>query len=199
MHRLRIKLHKVMRCCVCFESACMLRRSHAGVLSQCSGYFHCVTCAACRSLHMTDVCRCVQVTYSLWLGADLKLFSTAKAEQHLKNMHEPNHRELRISKWAGRVADVLWPGCQENIDEAIAKHKVMVSKTRVHIPEPEYEPPQVPHLLPFTSWCATRLADNGYHSRCDSSLRPQGRLPCSLLDAHCDAWHQCLLCSCEQV
>jgi hypothetical protein len=97
----------------------------------------------------------MQVHYNLFLGADLKLFSTAKAENHLRNMHEPNHRELAISKFAARVADFLWPGCQENVDEAIAKHKVMASKTRVHIPEPEYEPPKVPHVLPFTNWCAS--------------------------------------------
>jgi hypothetical protein len=96
----------------------------------------------------------IQVHYKLFLGADLDLFSTAKAEEAFKNMHEPNHRELAISKFASRVADVLWPGCQEDIDETIAKHKVMVSKTRIHIPEPEYQPPNVPHILPFTSWYA---------------------------------------------
>jgi hypothetical protein len=96
----------------------------------------------------------LQVHYNLFLGANLKMFSSAKAEQHLKNMHEPNHRELAISKFAARVADLLWPGCQDNVDEAIAKHKQMVSKSRVHVPEPEYVPPSVPHLLPVTNWCA---------------------------------------------
>lgn len=96
----------------------------------------------------------LQEHYSLYLGADLPMYSTARAEQHLKNMHEPNHRELKIAKYAARLADFLWPGCQENVDEAIAKHKIMVAKNRVHIPEPEYEPPSVPHLLPFTNWCA---------------------------------------------
>jgi hypothetical protein len=95
----------------------------------------------------------VQQQYTLYLGAEMPMDSSAKAEEHLKSMHVVNHRELAIAKFAARVADFLWPGCQENVDEAIAKHKVMASKCRVHVPEPVYEPPHVPHFLPFTSWC----------------------------------------------
>lgn len=94
----------------------------------------------------------MQTHYKLFLGADLSLYSTPEAESKLRSMHEPNHRELAISKFASRVADVLWPGCQDSVDEAIAKHKVMAAKSRVHVPEPEYQPPEVPHVLPFTNW-----------------------------------------------
>ena len=69
-------------------------------------------------------------------------------------MHEPNHRELRIAKFAARVADFLWPKCQDEIDEALAKHKIMQATKRVHEveEEEEYQPPEVPHVLPFTTW-----------------------------------------------
>lgn len=99
----------------------------------------------------------MQVHYNLYLGADLRMFSSHLAETRLKNMHEPKHKDLWISKFASRVADVLWPGCQDQVDEAIAKHKVMAAKSRVHVPEPEYEPPQVPHFLPVTNWRAPHL------------------------------------------
>jgi hypothetical protein len=101
----------------------------------------------------------VQQRYTLYLGAEMPMFSTPEAEDHLKHMHVANHRELAIAKFAARVADCLWPRCQENVDEAIAEYKVMASKSRVHVPEPYYEPPKVPHFLPLTCWCALQGKD----------------------------------------
>jgi hypothetical protein len=86
------------------------------------------------------------------------MYSTSDQETRLRNMHEPNHRELRIAKVAARVADFLWPKCQDEIDEALAKAKVMQATKRIHdeSEEEEYQPPEVPHVLPLTHWYAFR-------------------------------------------
>jgi hypothetical protein len=80
------------------------------------------------------------------------LYSTAKREAELRSMHEVNHRELPIAKLAARVADFLWPNCQENIDQALADAKAASANMRVIVEEDVYVPPEVPHFLPFTSW-----------------------------------------------
>jgi hypothetical protein len=100
----------------------------------------------------------MQAHYSLYLGAALPLYSTAKREAELRSMHEVNHRELPIAKLAARVADFLWPNCQENIDQALADAKAASANMRVIVEEDVYVPPEVPHFLPFTSWStASRL------------------------------------------
>lgn len=69
-------------------------------------------------------------------------------------MHDPNHRELAISKYAARVADMLWPRVQDDVDEAIAKSKEMNANKRIGVEEvEEFVPPEVPHVLPVTNWC----------------------------------------------
>ena len=97
----------------------------------------------------------LQVRYNLWVGAQLHLYSSSEQETTLRNMHEPNHRSLAISKYAARVADFLWPRVQDDVDEAIAKSKEMNANKRIGVEEvEEFVPPEVPHVLPFTTWCA---------------------------------------------
>ena len=96
----------------------------------------------------------LQVRYSLWVGAQLHLYSSSEQETTLRNMHDPNHRELAISKYAARVADMLWPRVQDDVDEAIAKSKEMNANKRIGVEEvEEFVPPEVPHVLPVTNWC----------------------------------------------
>jgi hypothetical protein len=101
---------------------------------------------------------CCRKRYNLWVGAPLHLYSTSEQETKLRNMHEPNHRELAISKFAARVADILWPRVQDDVDEAIAKSKQMQAKKRIGVEVvEEFVPPEVPHVLPVTNWCASEL------------------------------------------
>lgn len=94
------------------------------------------------------------VTYNLWIGSNMPMYSSAQAETKLRNMHEVNHRELPVAKFAARVADFLWPRCQDEIDEAMAKAKEMQATRRVYdgVEEEEYVPPEIPHVLPITRW-----------------------------------------------
>eukprot|EP00892_Ulva_mutabilis_P010339 jgi/Ulvmu1/7678/UM038_0109.1 len=94
------------------------------------------------------------VSYNLWIGSNMPMYSSAEAETKLRNMHDVNHRELPVAKFAARVADFLWPRCQDEIDEAMAKAKEMQATSRVYdgAEEEIYEPPEVPHVLPFTRW-----------------------------------------------
>ena len=91
----------------------------------------------------------MQKTYDVYVGATLKLYSSAASEQHLRTMADVNHRESPIAKLAARVADFLWPNCQEMIDEAVKQSKLV---KRARREEEVYEPPAVPHFLPITSW-----------------------------------------------
>lgn len=95
-----------------------------------------------------------QVSYNLWIGANMPMYSSSEAETKLRNMHEVNHKELPVAKFAARVADFLWPRCQDEIDEAMAKAKEMQRTTRVYdgTEEEEYVPPEVPHILPVSRW-----------------------------------------------
>ena len=72
-------------------------------------------------------------------------------------MHEVNHRELPIARFAARVADFLWPNIQEMIDEAISNNKG-ARKQRAIDDEEEYQPPKIPHFLPITNWCAPQIS-----------------------------------------
>lgn len=89
--------------------------------------------------------------YEVYVGARLRLFSTKKQEEHLRNMHEVNHRELPVARLAARVADLLWPNCQEIVDDAIAKSKG-TRRRLADLEEVEFVPPHVPEFLPVTSW-----------------------------------------------
>lgn len=84
----------------------------------------------------------------------MPMYSSAESETKLRNMHVVNHRELPVAKFAARVADFLWPKCQDEIDEAMAKAKEMQRTKRVYegTEEEVYEPPEVPHVLPVTRW-----------------------------------------------
>lgn len=120
--------------------------------------------SVCEFLSL-EVCRWVldlQVRYNLWVGTQLHLYSSSDQETTLRNMHEPNHRELAISKYAARAADFLWPGVQDDVDEAIAKGKEMNAGKRIGVEEiEEFVPPEVPHLLPFSNWCVPGLFQHG--------------------------------------
>lgn len=84
----------------------------------------------------------------------MPMYSSAEAETKLRNMHDVNHKELPVAKFAARVADVLWPRCQDEVDEAMAKAKEMQKTKRIYdgVEEEEYVPPEVPHMLPVTRW-----------------------------------------------
>lgn len=94
-----------------------------------------------------------QVSYNVWMGANVQLFSSSKAEAKLLAMRSQNHWDLPIARAAARVADFLWPDCQTVVDEAMAKGKVM-KNTRGIEADDVYMPPKVPEFLPITYWCA---------------------------------------------
>eukprot|EP01025_Chloroclados_australasicus_P063024 TRINITY_DN830_c0_g1_i7.p2 TRINITY_DN830_c0_g1~~TRINITY_DN830_c0_g1_i7.p2 ORF type:complete len:273 (-),score=25.96 TRINITY_DN830_c0_g1_i7:381-1199(-) len=92
------------------------------------------------------------VRYTWHIGADIHLYSSRENEEKLRNMADVNHRESSMARLADQLADLLWPSCQETVDAAMAESKEMARKMPIFVEEPAYEPPKVPHMLPFTSW-----------------------------------------------
>ena len=113
------------------------------------------------------------------------MYSSAQAETKLRNMHEVNHRELPVAKFAARVADFLWPRCQDEIDEAMAKAKEMQATRRVYdgVEEEEYVPPEIPHVLPITRWYALAHALVSLRNLCFRHVFEHASFHCRVRDS----------------